>query len=218
MIADIGSAGIGEETVELRCLAERIDAGQGMKEEPLGLIRGEAERVEIDSVSADMRSQIDDVFFIGDDVEESVLPEDAQPERRLSLLVLSAHLDGDSDMPAISTVERNERVGWATDRGEWLDEEINAAYVMEIDSLIVVLFDNRRVGRIAETADMMDEDCVPLLFDGGMEGDLGCPVSIVARFLEQDVDEGAEESAAENKEKRHNNLDKYLLQYIRKQP
>lgn len=80
VIADIGGTSIGKESVELRSLSERIDTGQGVEEELLGLIGCQSERMEIDLVPADVRAEIDDVFFVGDNIEEAVLSEDAQPE------------------------------------------------------------------------------------------------------------------------------------------
>lgn len=80
VIADIGGTSIGKESVELGSLSEGIDTGQGVEEELLGLIRCQSERMEIDLVPANVRAEIYNVFLISDNIEEAVLPEDAQPK------------------------------------------------------------------------------------------------------------------------------------------
>lgn len=122
-------------------------------------------------------------------------------------------------MPAVSTGERDERVGRTAYRRERLDEEIDAADIVERYRLIAVVFDDGVIGWIAEATDVADENIIPVPLSGGHESDLRCPVSIVGRFLENDEDKDTDEDDAEDgEEKRHRWSKGYLFQYIRKQP
>ena len=70
-------------------------------------------------------------------------------------------------MPAVSAGERDKRMGRATYWREGLDEEIDATDIVERYRLITMVFDDGVIGRIAEAADVADENIIPVPLGGG---------------------------------------------------
>lgn len=76
----IRGTAIGEETVQFGVFEEGICPLHDIEEEILTLLFCETKRVEIDFVLPDIRSEENSIFFIGDDIAESVLSEGTQPK------------------------------------------------------------------------------------------------------------------------------------------
>ena len=76
----IGGTAIGEETIQLGVFEEGICPLHDIEEEILTLLFCEAKRVAVDLVLPDIRPEENGIFFIGDDIAESVLPQGTQPK------------------------------------------------------------------------------------------------------------------------------------------
>jgi hypothetical protein len=101
----IGGTAIGKETVQLRVFEEDIHSRNYVEEEFLALLLREAKGMAVYCVFTNTRPKEDGIFFIGDDIAESVLPERTQPEGRVALMVLSPHFDGDDDVTPVGERE-----------------------------------------------------------------------------------------------------------------
>ncbi len=76
----IRGTAIGEETIQLGVFEESVHSFHYVEEEILTLLFREAKRVAVDLVLPDICPEKDSIFFIGDDIAESVLSEGTQPK------------------------------------------------------------------------------------------------------------------------------------------
>lgn len=97
----VGGTAVGEEAIQLGVLEEGVRPLYDIEEELLASIFREAKRMKVDPVSPDMRPEVDGILLVGDDIAEPVLPQGAQPEGRVTLVVLSPHFDGDDDVTPV---------------------------------------------------------------------------------------------------------------------
>src|SRR5579862_5989243 len=94
MAADRRRAVLGQRIVPLRMIGEPIDYIEIVDQQRSRLRGWNADAVQIDLLTAVVGSQSDQVTFVGDDVVELVLAEEAT-KRRVRFALLFARLDRD---------------------------------------------------------------------------------------------------------------------------
>ena len=87
-------------------------------------------------------------------------------------------------------------MGWSHDEGEWFDEEVDTSDIMEWKCFLETVFCHAPIVSIPKGADIREGDRLSGNLSDRKDGDIGCPIPIVARFLGEE-----EECASDTDEK-----------------
>ena len=143
-----------------------------------------------------MGADAEDVAFVGDDVDEFVLAEEAFDGGE-GLGFLFAGFDGDGEVAAVGEAEADDAVGDAGG-APVAEGEVDGLELVEV---VGAVFPTGGVvgvgGVVVEVADVVEEERVAIDLDGGELRDVGEPVAGVGgldgEVAEEDEGEGGEE-------------------------
>ena len=182
-------------------LAERVHLADVFKEHAPDVLAGHAQRVDVDvlrGVLAVVGPHAEHVAFVGHDIVELVLPEEALG-RGIALALLLPGLDGDGEV-VVAEAEGEQEVG-----DGWPHpvhgHQICRVQLVQIVGAVVVRRSKVRLRPVVEVPDVVHGDHIAV--ESGIDelGDLGLPVALIGGLQTAPPDADRHEGHREDRQR-----------------